>query len=179
MIALLLYCLAILDSAFIGFRSAMGQRGEIDKRGWLLRACLHGAFMGHICVAISGLAVLLVTFTNSDPQRVWGLLNHCALHMLYIFSPYAGLILIGLVFRSSIPILDVRCAFNLVLFGPFTVLRPIVVAAGLIYGASVTPGWQVAVIAVLVAILMLGLEPTLIRYYRKQFWDPNLVSNDS
>jgi hypothetical protein len=160
----------------IGFRAATGQRGEIDKRAWFIRAMLHGALAGQLCVAIAGLVVLLLVFGSSDPNSVWQLFNHCGWYMLLIYLPYALIVLTGFVLRALIPILDVRSALNLILFGPFTILRAPVVGAGLIWGVSVTPGWQVTLLATIVALLMFGLEPVLIQAYSKPLKDPAVTN---
>ena len=63
---LLLWLLATVESAFIGYRDAAGRSALIDKRHYYRRALLRGALMGQIAVAIAGTVALAMLATAAN-----------------------------------------------------------------------------------------------------------------
>ena len=166
---LLLWLLATVDSAFIGYRDAAGRSALIDKRHYYRRALLRGALMGQIAVAIAGTVALGMLATSAEPARLFATLDSVAMRMLMIYVPYA-LILIATFFVRAIPSVDIRSITSVLVFGPFTLIRPLVVLAGAIWGFLAAPTAGVALLLVLVVTLMLGMEFALDRLRTRGFF---------
>ena len=166
---LLLWLLATVDSAFIGYRDAAGRSALIDKRHYYRRALLRGALMGQIAVAIAGTVALGMLATSAQPARLFATLDSVAMRMLMIYVPYA-LILIATFFVRGIPSVDIRSITSVLVFGPFTLIRPLVVLAGAIWGFLAAPTAGVALLLVLVVTLMLGMEFALDRLRARGFF---------
>ena len=166
---LLLWLLATVDSAFIGYRDAAGRSALIDKRHYYRRALLRGALLGQIAVAIAGTVALGMLATSAQPARLFATLDSVAMRMLTIYVPYA-VILIATFFVRAIPSVDIRSITSVLVFGPFTLIRPLVVLAGAIWGFLAAPTAGVALLLVLVVTLMLGMEFALDRLRARGFF---------
>jgi L-asparagine transporter-like permease len=159
---LLLWLLATVDSAFIGYRDAAGRSALIDKRHYYRRALLRGALMGQIAVVIAGIVAIGILATTPQPARLIDTFEHVATRMLMVYVPYA-LILIATFFVRAIPSVDIRSITSVLVFGPFTLIRPLVVLAGAIWGLLAAPTASVTLLLSLVVTLMLGMEFALDR----------------
>src|SRR6185369_1346407 len=170
MIPLFLWLLATLDSAFIGYREAAGRNALIDKKVYYRQALIKGAFFGQLAVlfvaVITGVALLI----SNDSRALFFDLQLIGSRMLSVFVPYAVIILTTLVVRSF-PSVDTRCITSVLVFGPFTVIRPFVVLAGAIWGVLAAPSAVAIVLVLLIVTLMLSLEGVLgvLRARRKVF----------
>jgi hypothetical protein len=80
--------------------------------------------------------------------------------MLAVYIPYALVLLITFCIRA-VPSVDIRSITSVLIFGPFTFIRPLIVLAGAVWGVVAAPGAITIAITVLIVILMLGLEHIL------------------
>ena len=80
--------------------------------------------------------------------------------MLTVYIPYAVVLLITFCIRA-VPSVDIRSITSVLIFGPFTFIRPLIVLAGAIWGIIAAPEAITIAITVLIVILMLGLEHIL------------------
>ena len=166
---LLLWLLATVDSAFIGYRDAAGRSALINKQHYYRRALLRGALMGQIAVAIAGVVAAGMLATSTQPARLVDTFEQVATRMLLIYVPYA-LILIATFFVRAIPSVDIRSITSVLVFGPFTLIRPLVVLAGAIWGFLAAPTVSVFVLLSLVVLLMLEMEFALDRLRARGFF---------
>ncbi len=166
---LLLWLLATVDSAFIGYRDAAGRSALIDKRHYYRRALLRGAVMGQIAVAIVGAVVVEILATTTQPLWWFATFDEVATRMMMVYVPNA-LILIATLFVRAIPSVDIRSITSVLVFGPFTLIRPLVVLAGAILGFLAAPTAGVALLLALVVSLMLGMEFALDRLRARGFF---------
>jgi L-asparagine transporter-like permease len=166
---LLLWLLATVDSAFIGYRDAAGRSALIDKRHYYRRALLRGALMGQIAVAIAGAVAIEMLAATDQPARLFATFDGVATRMLMIYVPYA-LILIATFLVRAIPSVDIRSITSVLVFGPFTLIRPLVVLAGAIWGFLAAPTASVAFLLTLIVTLMLGMEFALDRLRARGFF---------
>jgi hypothetical protein len=153
----LLWLLATVDSAFIGYREAAGRNALIDKKDYYRHALIRGALFGQLAVLIVG-AVTAVTLVNSN--HAWLLLTKLEMigaRMLLVYIPYALIILIALAIRA-VPSVDIRSITSTLIFGPFTLIRPLVVLLGAVWGILAAPSAVTIALVVLIVCLMLGLE---------------------
>ena len=157
MIAGLLWLLATVDSAFIGYREAAGRNALIKKGAYFRRALVRGALFGQLAVLIVGVITTLALVSSSDAAALFSKLEMIGARMLTVYIPYALIILITFCIRA-VPSVDIRSITSVLIFGPFTFIRPLIVLAGAVWGVLAAPGAITIAIAVLIVSLMLGLE---------------------
>lgn len=160
MIAGLLWLLATVDSAFIGYREAAGRNALIEKGAYFRRALIRGALFGQLAVLIVGVITAIALVTSSDAAALFSKFELVGARMLTVYVPYALIILITFCIRA-VPSVDIRSITSVLIFGPFTFIRPLVVLAGAVWGVVAAPNTITIGITVLIVILMLGLEHIL------------------
>ena len=159
---LLLWLLATVDSAFIGYRDAAGRNALIDKREYYRHAVWRGALFGQLAVAIAGVVALAMLLLSPQPAKLLADFDQVATRMAMVYVPYA-LILTVTFFVRALPSVDVRSITSVLVFGPFTLIRPLVVIAGAVWGLLGAPTILVLLLVVLIVSLMLGMEYALDR----------------
>ena len=169
MSVLLLWLLATVDAAFIGYRDAAGRSALIDKRHYYRRALVRGALVGQIAVAIVGVVAAGMLATSSQPAALFKTFDRVGTRMLMVYVPYA-LILTATFFVRAIPSVDIRSITSVLVFGPFTLIRPLVVLAGAIWGLIAAPTAGVTLLMALIVSLMLGMEYALDRLRARGFF---------
>ncbi len=80
--------------------------------------------------------------------------------MLLVYIPYALILLVTFVVRA-VPSVDIRSITSVLIFGPFTLIRPIVVLVGAVWGVLAAPNIITVGLTSLIVCLMLGLEPII------------------
>ena len=160
MIAGLLWLLATVDSAFIGYREAAGRNALIKKGAYFRRALIRGALFGQLAVLIAGVITALALVSSSDAAGLFSKFELIGARMLMVYVPYALIILITFCIRA-VPSVDIRSITSVLIFGPFTFIRPLIVLAGAIWGVVAAPGAMTISVTVLIVSLMLGLEYAL------------------
>jgi hypothetical protein len=137
MTPILLAALAIVDAAFAGFRAAAGRNARIFKREYYARSMRLGALSGvMLVVVLAGLTGLLLA-NSDDPAQRYAELVAVGQRMLWVFVPYAVLVLSALalyLFSDH----DLRAFATVAILGPFTLLRPWVVVGGAAVGLCVS-----------------------------------------
>jgi len=160
MIAGLLWLLATVDSAFIGYREAAGRNALIKKDSYFRRALIRGALFGQLAVLIVGMFMAITVASATDPGALFARFETVGARMLTVYVPYAIIILITFCIRA-VPSVDIRSITSVLIFGPFTFIRPIVVLAGAVWGVVGAPGAFTIALTVLIVCLMLGLSGIL------------------
>ncbi|HSE18285.1 MAG TPA: hypothetical protein VLB46_14605 [Pyrinomonadaceae bacterium] len=160
MIAVLLWLLATVDSAFIGYREAAGRSALIDKSAYYRHALIRGALFGQLAVLIVGVITVIVLVSVRDAGFLFSDLELIGTRMLMVYVPYAVILLITFCVRA-IPSVDIRSITSVLIFGPFTFIRPIVVLGGAVWGVMAAPSAITIALTVLIVTLMLGLGSVL------------------
>ena len=160
MIAGLLWLLATVDSAFIGYREAAGRNALIKKSAYFRRALIRGALFGQLAVLIVGMFTAITLASATDPGALFAKFETVGARMLTVYVPYAIIILITFCIRA-VPSVDIRSITSVLIFGPFTFIRPLVVLVGAVWGVVAAPGAITIAVTLLIVILMLGLEYAL------------------
>lgn len=123
--------LIVVDALFCGFRDSAGRNPRIKKQEYFTAAVRRGALAGVVVVAVFALLALGMTLTN---VATWGEFGTAAEKLLPPLGLYAGLVLVamgGWAFGT----LDVKAFSTVAILGPFTMLRPWLIAAAI--------GWAV------------------------------------
>ena len=157
MIALMLWALATIDAACIGYREAAGHNALIDKRAYYRHAMIRGAVFGQIAVGLAAAAGAVVLVLSPEPEVLLSQFQHAGARMVQVYIPYALIILLAFAVRL-LPSVDLRSITSVLIFGPFTLIRPVVVIAGVVWGVLSAPNMSILLLGTLVLFLMLGLE---------------------
>ena len=160
MIVFLLWLLATVDSAFIGYREAAGRNALIDKKAYYRHALVRGALFGQLAVLIVSVVTAVALATSNHAWLLLTKLELIGARMLLVYIPYALIILIALASRA-VPSVDIRSITSTLIFGPFTLIRPLFVLLGAAWGILAAPSAVTLALVVLIVCLMLGLEWTL------------------
>jgi hypothetical protein len=89
-------------------------------------------------------------------------LESAAGRMLWVFLPYAALVLFNLALRL-LPSTDIRSATSVFMLGPLTAIRPLVMITGVLYGISTCYLHETRLLGLFILALMLSLEFALNR----------------
>jgi len=157
---LLLYVLALLDGLLCGARVAMGRSAVIRKRAYYVHAQIKGLVGAQIVSTIALCALFLVSIESAHRLALRADLEAAAGRMLWVFLPYAALVLGNIVLRL-VPSTDIRSATSVMMLGPLTAIRPLVMIAGVLYGISKSALWETRALGLFILALMLSLELAL------------------
>src|SRR5258708_31255466 len=160
--ALLLYALATVDGALVGYRVASGRSALVDKGSYYWRSILRGALLVQPAIGVAVFVAVLLLLVAADSGRLTLELVGMCQRMLQVYVPYAVVGLVMLALRA-VPSTDLRVATSVTVLGPATPLRPyVMVARGLCAAlASLRP--EILLMASFLAALMLAFEPLLER----------------
>ncbi len=153
--ALLLGSLAIVDAGFCGFRDAAGKDRRIEKRAYYRRAIARGMLLGLAMAVVFFIAIALIADVELWPD-LWAV----AARMVAVYGAYATLVLVALgVYELASG--DLRALATVAVLGPFTLIRPLVIAAGAAWGAIGANHATTAIIACLAGSAMICFESAL------------------
>lgn len=119
---LTLHLLGTLDGAFSGFRAMAGRCARIRRNRVTLHALAWGALWAQVAlVTVEGAGLLLCLVTTTEPQSLLPA-GAIAVRWLGLYAAMVG----GAYALRVVPSIDVRAATSVLLFGPLTLLRPVV-----------------------------------------------------
>ena len=163
----LLWTLAVVDGGFAGFRSAAGRDGRIFKEAYYRAAIRRGLRYGVLVTVVAGVLITAVAFASPSPQGRLAELQPGAEAMLWVLGGYATVVLLALGIWSTAEA-DLRTLASVIILGPFTLIRPLVIVGAAAWAAYVAPSVVAAVLAVAVCLLQLSVEPLLNRATAKK-----------
>lgn len=155
MILVLLGVLALVDGAFCGFRASAGRNPRIFLWPYYATAMRRGLAFAVVFVVVFLGAGLAVRFGVS--QAMWSALEIAASSMVQVYGVYATLVLAALALYGF-GAFDLSVLATVIVLGPFTLIRPLVILGGAIYGASRTDDPIVWVFAIAAAFVMMSFE---------------------
>jgi hypothetical protein len=156
---LVLYFLASLDGLLCGCRTSMGRCPLIRTRPYYMRALVQGLLAAQVASLLGLLSLFLVLRFSSHRIELRADLESSAGRMLWIFLPYAAIVLLSLSLRL-VPSTDLRSATSVFALGPLTAVRPIMMV-GVLAGIYSSLFWQTRILGVIVLLLMLSIEVVL------------------
>jgi hypothetical protein len=160
----LLALLVVVDGAFSGFRVAAGCNGRIGKRAYYAAATLRGAGVSTALLAVNVLIAWLLVRSAADPASTWTRFQEAATVLVRVYGAYATLTLGTLVFYV-LPIGEYRLLTSVLVLGPMTLIRPLVIVVGLVLAVADGHEPRVAIMAVFAGVTALGCERWLRRRY--------------
>ncbi len=160
--ALTLVTLALLDAAFAGFRDAAGRNPLLHKTHYYMLAMLKGALVGSLAVALIAATVGLGLWLTDDLDALWIDYLAAGRRMIAVYGAYGTIAILAL-FVYAIPRPEISSLVTVLILGPFTLLRPLVILAGALWAAMAAPRAEIILFATAAAVLMGALEPALAR----------------
>lgn len=151
--------LAVVDGAFAGYRAAAGRDGRIDKRVWYREAMARGAAAGAVASLALVALMLALRVEVAEAETAAG-------RALLIYLPFAGVLGVAALARR-VEHVDVRSIASLLVFGPFTLLRPFVLLAGVV-AAVVRGSSEIMILGIGALVLMAVVESSLHRVYARR-----------
>jgi hypothetical protein len=156
--------LALVDVLLSAFRAAAGRDGRIAKEPYYRTAIGRGAVAGACLVAANAAIAGVLVALAPEPRAAWEALVEAGSRAVAVFAIFATLTLIAILFWFA-PQRELRIVPTLLVLGPLTLLRPLVIAGGLVYAALGARDWRVWTVAVVAGVSMLGIEWLLGRAY--------------
>ena len=156
--------LALFDVLLSGFRAAAGRDGRIAKPPYYRAALPRSLAAGVVVVGGNAALVAALVATSAEPAAAWDELLRAGARCVDVFGVFATATLIALLFWFA-PIRELRIVPTLVVLGPLTLVRPLVIAGGLGYAVAGEPGWRVGLVALAAGASMLAVERVVGRHY--------------
>ncbi len=163
MTATVLCLMALVDGALAGFRAWAGRDGRVVKRNARLKSAVRGAtgaFAALILIATILIALLLASSVAYEELVAAG--NR----MILVYAPFCLLVSLGFLgyFSAS---LEWQALSTVLVLGPATFVRPLVIVGGVVAASWGTSGWTV-VAASVSAVLIMVVELVLNRIYSRE-----------
>lgn len=163
-----LSALALFDVLLSGTRAAAGRDGRIAKPPYYRAAAVRSLGAGVLVIAANALLVAALVATAPEPTAAWARMLDAGRRCVEVFAAFATLTLLAILFWFA-PIRELRIVPTLVVLGPLTLIRPLVVVGGLGYAVLGSTDWRGWVAAVAAGTSMIGIEFVLGRAYRERW----------
>ncbi len=124
-----LYCLGMLLAGLAGFCDAAGRIGLIFKKRYYIQAVQRALLWSQLTWPLAGVGFALGYALSSDASAYFLALEQAGRAALWIYASYTSLV--ALTFLGyAIPHTEARSLVTVALFGPLTLLLPVVVLTG-------------------------------------------------
>lgn len=155
-----IWVLVSLDCALMGYRLAMGRSALLDKRRYFQLASLRGAlFAQGPLLAVTVLAVVLVERGGPGLADEF---DEAMARFAAAGGAYAAVILVASLV-CLFPSVTVRAAASVTIFGPLTLLRPLVVIATVLVAVGTNPAPEVLAVGLCAVVPGVLWEPLMDR----------------
>lgn len=165
MIALALCLLALTDGGLSGFRAAAGRNPAVFKYRYYRTAVLRGVATGLGALVAIGLVLGVGLLAAGDAGEQYRLLVERGRVMLRVYVPFATVVA-GAFALYTIRSVDLRSLLSAGIFGPVTLVRPLVIVGG-----ALAAGWNapldIALGALFAAAAILAIEPVVGHRYAR------------
>lgn len=163
-IAALLAGLGLTDCVLCGFRASIGREGRLDKRHFYRQAALRSFGAGLVVIAAHAILVAVLVATARDADGVWQSFVTAGRVAVIVYASYAAAVFLAFGFFFA-PIGDFRVLTNVIVFGPFTLARPWVIAGGLVASVFAAPDPRVILTALSAGVAFLSFQRMIDRPY--------------
>ena len=165
MTVLALAVLAVFDVLLSGTRAAAGRDGRIAKPPYYRAALARAAVASVLVLAANAALVIVLAATAPEPAVAWHDLLRAGGRCVEVFGAFATLTLVAILFWFA-PVRELRIVPTLVVLGPLTLIRPLVIVGGLLFAVAGAASWRVWLAGVAAGASMIGIEFVLGRAYR-------------
>jgi hypothetical protein len=165
----LLWAIVSVDGALMGYRLAMGRDARIDKRRYHRRRARRA--LGLVQPALAAVTLAALVLIATGPAGTGGAFDAALCRLLTVVLPYAACFTVTTAV-CLLPSVTARTAASIVIFGPFTLLRPVVLAAAVAYAVVPDPRWPLVAVGLTVLLPGVALEPVANRRVRDRVLRP-------
>ncbi|MCB9640753.1 MAG: hypothetical protein H6727_17800 [Myxococcales bacterium] len=128
-VLLALYGLGMLLAALVGFCDASGRVGFIFKKKYYIRAVLYSILLSQLNWLFAALGLYIGYRMEPDSTLYLAWITQAGSAALWVYGGYTALV--GLAFVGyAFPNTESRSFFTVAIFGPLTLLLPVVVLVG-------------------------------------------------
>ncbi len=160
-VPLVLCALALLDAGFAGFRGSIGRDAALVDHRFNLEAAAWGIGFGLVgLVLIAGCTLPALLLVETRQENYQSLLTG-GTRMLLVYAPMAALNLLAISIYVLATSHEVRAVAMTLVLGPFTLLRPPVIAAGAMWAGMSSDLPAVWVGAAVAAIATVAVGPSV------------------
>jgi hypothetical protein len=153
----LLGALVLIDGTLCGFRAAAGRNPRLFLRDYYAASLRRGALLSVLVVgAFLGVAMLVKATSPVD----WSALLLAADAMVFVYGLYAMAVL-GALGLYVVGHFDLGVLATVLVLGPFTLVRPLVIVGGAVWACVVAPEPLSIAFCLCAAIVMIGFERLL------------------
>jgi hypothetical protein len=160
---LILYGLGLLHAGFAGFREAAGRNLRIRKAGYFVKAVLRGVVLGQAAALIIFAVISIMYFGSPDGEALLATLGKAGESALAIYLGYTSLVLLAFV-PYAFPSVEVRSLTIVAVFGPLTLMLPLVMLAGAAAAIVSVPRAEVAILFASSIAAVSLVEPALAHF---------------
>lgn len=160
--------LAIFDVLLSGFRAAAGRDGRVFKTPFYGIALARGAAAGVLVVAANAMIVGALVASAPVPSLTWQAVVEAGARSVSVFG-FVALFAAFTIGAWFSPARELRILPTLLALGPLTLVRPLVIAGGLLYAAWPAVEWRVWAVAFAAGASLLGIECLLGVRYRNRW----------
>jgi hypothetical protein len=160
--------LALFDALLSGFRAAAGRDGRILKAAYYRAAVTRAAVAGVAVIVANAAFVAALVASARDPAIAWLALVEAGGRCVAVFGVFATVTFVALLFWFA-PSRELRIVPTLLVLGPLTLVRPLVIAGGLVYASVGAGDWRVWAAAAVAGTSMLAVEAALGNLYRERW----------
>lgn len=166
--AALLGVLALFDCLLGGFRAAAGRNGRLEKTAYYRQALVRSALAGTLLVGVHVLLALGFVSASPTPTATWDAFVDAAALLVVFYGGFATLTLLAFVFYLA-PVGDFRVLTSVIVLGPLTLFRPVVIGGGIVLAAVKATDPRVALLGCSAGLSMLLFEHVLGRAHRREW----------
>ena len=155
MTLVLLGVLAFIDGTLSGFRAAAGRNPRIFLWGYYSASMRRGALGSLLTIGLFlGVGLCL------PGEETWPCLLVAANKLVMVYGAFATLVLaaLGLYLSSSF---DLGVLASVIVLGPFTLARPLVILCGAAWAAATSESLAAAAFSLAAALVMANFERVL------------------
>jgi hypothetical protein len=153
--------LALLDAGFAGFRGSTGRDAGLVNHRFNLVSAVWGIGIGIFGLLMIAACTLPSLWSPSTRTDNYASLVAGGARMLWVYVPMAGLNLIAIVVYLLSKSHEVRAVAMTLVLGPFTLLRPVVIAGGALWAAVGSDSRAVWIGALVAAVVTIGVGPAV------------------
>lgn len=166
--AALLAVLALFDCLLGGFRAAAGRNGRLEKRTYYRQALARAALAGTLLVGVHAVLALVLVSTSPTPTATWSAFVDAAALLVVFYGAFATLTLLAFVFYLA-PVGEFRVLTTVIVLGPLTLFRPVVIGGGIVLAAAKATDPRVALLGCSAGLSMILFEHVLGRAHRREW----------
>lgn len=166
--AALLGVLAMFDCLLGGFRAAAGRNGRLEKKAYYRQALVRAALAGMLLVGVHVVLALVLVSLSPSPTETWNAFVAAAELLVVFYGAFATLTSFAFVFYLA-PASDFRVLTSVIVLGPLTLFRPVVIGGGIVLAAAKATDPRVALLGCSAGLSMILFEHALGRAHRREW----------